>query len=89
MVPVAFVSEHSETLVELDIEYAQSGARSRVCRDYIRVPTVRAHPKFIEGLAELVLRADVGGRRLVSGSGGTDLSRKISAPARARMTVHA
>jgi ferrochelatase len=53
VVPVAFVSEHSETLVELDIEYARLAHASGVPH-YIRVPTVRAHPKFVEGLARLV-----------------------------------
>ena len=53
VVPVAFVSEHSETLVELDIEYGKLAKASGV-PDYIRVPAVRAHPKFIEGLARLV-----------------------------------
>lgn len=53
MAPVAFVSEHSETLVELDIEYAHLAKESGV-PDYARVPTVGAHPRFIEGLAEMV-----------------------------------
>jgi ferrochelatase len=53
VVPVAFVSEHSETLVELDIEYGKLARESGV-PDYIRVPTVRSHPMFIEGLARLV-----------------------------------
>ena len=53
VVPVAFVSEHSETLVELDIEYGKL-ARASGVPDYIRVPTVRAHPKFVDGLAGLV-----------------------------------
>jgi ferrochelatase len=53
VVPVAFVSEHSETLVELDIEYRKL-ARASGVPDYIRVPTVRAHPKFVDGLADLV-----------------------------------
>jgi ferrochelatase len=53
VVPVAFVSEHSETLVELDIEYGKL-ARASGVPDYIRVPTVRSHPKFIDGLARLV-----------------------------------
>ncbi len=54
--PIAFVSEHSETLVELDIEYAHLAKTSGV-RDYIRVPTVGAEPKFIDGLADLVEKA--------------------------------
>ncbi|MDE1986904.1 MAG: ferrochelatase [Alphaproteobacteria bacterium] len=56
VVPMAFVSEHSETLVELDMEYAKLAGEAGV-RDYLRVPTVSAHPAFIDGLAELVLRS--------------------------------
>jgi ferrochelatase len=56
VVPVAFVSEHSETLVELDIDCAKLAHASGV-PDYIRVSTVRTHPKFIAGLADLVVRA--------------------------------
>lgn len=51
--PLAFVSEHSETLVELDIEYRHLAKEAGV-PNYIRVPTVGTHPKFIEGLARLV-----------------------------------
>jgi protoporphyrin/coproporphyrin ferrochelatase len=51
--PIAFVSEHSETLVELDIDYRhladQNGAAA-----YVRVPAVGTHPAFIAGLAALV-----------------------------------
>ena len=54
--PVAFVSEHSETLVELDIEYAQL-AQERGVKDYRRAPTVGAEPSFIGGLANLVRQA--------------------------------
>lgn len=54
--PVSFVSEHSETLVELDIFYAKL-ARDAGVPDYLRVPTVRTHPRFIKGLAGLVTRA--------------------------------
>ena len=53
VVPAAFVSEHSETLVELDIEYGKLAKESGV-PDYIRVPTVRTHPSFIAALASLV-----------------------------------
>jgi ferrochelatase len=54
--PVAFVSEHSETLVELDIDYRELAHRSGV-PDYRRVPAVGVHQAFIDGLADLVLRA--------------------------------
>jgi ferrochelatase len=56
VVPVAFVSEHSETLVELDIEYRHLAKDSGV-PDYVRVPTVRANRDFIAGLAALVVSA--------------------------------
>ncbi|GAA0580749.1 ferrochelatase [Rhizomicrobium electricum] len=51
--PIAFVSEHSETLVELDIEYAKLARESGV-PDYRRVPTVGVRAEFIAGLAQLV-----------------------------------
>jgi len=55
--PIAFVSEHAETLVELDIEYAHLAQVSGVA-DYLRVPTVSTHPKFIAALADLVMTAN-------------------------------
>lgn len=59
VVPVAFVSEHSETLVELDIEYARL-ARECGVPDYRRVATVGTHDAFIAGLARLVHTAPYG-----------------------------
>lgn len=53
LVPVAFVSEHSETLVELDIEYRRRAEELGV-PVYVRVPTVGVTPDFIEGLATVV-----------------------------------
>ncbi len=53
VVPVTFVSEHSETLVELDIDYAELAQRAGV-GDYLRAQTVRDHAGFIAGLAGLV-----------------------------------
>lgn len=52
--PVAFVSEHSETLVELDIEYAKLAHECGV-PDYRRVPALGTEPHFIDGLADLVV----------------------------------
>ena len=66
--PIAFVSEHSETLVELDIEYATLAAASGVAH-YVRVPAVGTHPKFIEGLAALV--QDATKREGTNPGGGT------------------
>jgi protoporphyrin/coproporphyrin ferrochelatase len=56
VVPIAFVSEHSETLVELDIDYRRVAAAAGV-RRYIRVPTVGTAALFIAGLARLVRTA--------------------------------
>jgi protoporphyrin/coproporphyrin ferrochelatase len=53
VVPIAFVSEHSETLVELDIEYRHR-AEGLGIPGYVRVPAVGHHPEFIAGLARLV-----------------------------------
>lgn len=54
--PVAFVSDHVETLVELDIEY-RAVAEREGARAYIRVPAVGTHPDFIAALSGLVRRA--------------------------------
>ena len=51
--PIAFVSEHSETLVELDVECRQLAVEAGV-PFFIRVPALGTHPVFITGLAELV-----------------------------------
>ncbi|MAU41294.1 MAG: ferrochelatase [Kordiimonas sp.] len=53
IVPVAFVSEHSETLVELDIEYKELAEENGV-KTYIRVPALGTEKHYIEGLADLV-----------------------------------
>ncbi|MBD84498.1 MAG: ferrochelatase [Acidiferrobacteraceae bacterium] len=56
VVPVAFVSEHSETLVELDIEYRELAIKNGAS-DYIRIPTVGTNTDFIRGLAKIVKEA--------------------------------
>src|SRR5579875_3848236 len=68
VVPIAFVSEHSEPLVELDMEYAALAKRSGV-PVYIRVPTVSTLPPFIAGLAGLVRGALAAPGALRSGEG--------------------
>ena len=55
IVPVAFVSEHSETLVELDIEYKKL-AEENGCSFYKRVPALGTEENFIKSLTELVLQ---------------------------------
>ena len=54
--PIAFVSEHVETLVELDIEYAEL-AHARGVSPYLRVPAVGERPLFIDALAGAALDA--------------------------------
>ena len=51
--PIAFVSEHSETLVELDIKYKKIAAEAGA-PGYFRVPAVGVNKHFIAGLASLV-----------------------------------
>ncbi|HIF62343.1 MAG TPA: ferrochelatase [Candidatus Pelagibacter sp.] len=65
IVPVAFVSEHSETLVELDIEYKKL-AEENGCSFYKRVPALGIEENFIKGLAELVLRQEIRGNFISS-----------------------
>jgi ferrochelatase len=54
--PVSFVSEHSETLVELDLDYRRIAEESGVPK-YLRVATVGVEPGFIAALAAAVRRA--------------------------------
>jgi len=55
MAPISFVSEHSETLVELDVDYRRVAENSGVPA-YRRVATVGTDPRFIAALAGLVRR---------------------------------
>ena len=61
VVPVAFVSEHSETLVELDIEYKKL-ANENGSKDYLRVPAVTANLDFINSLKTSIIEASNGSR---------------------------
>jgi ferrochelatase len=54
--PIAFVSEHVETLVELDHDYARLAAEVG-CTPYLRAATPGVDADFIDGLARLVLEA--------------------------------
>ena len=57
IVPISFVSEHSETLVELDIEYKKL-AEKNGCSFYKRVAAPGTEENFIKGLTELVLKQE-------------------------------
>jgi ferrochelatase len=53
VVPISFVSEHIETLYELDILYKKVAARAGV-GNFRRVPALNSDPAFIKALAEIV-----------------------------------
>lgn len=69
VVPIAFVSEHSETLVELDIEYREVAEKAGV-PGYFRVPAQNSDAGFIGALADLVRRGIRHGPGLCSFAGG-------------------
>ncbi|MBS28196.1 MAG: ferrochelatase [Alphaproteobacteria bacterium] len=71
VVPIAFVSEHSETLVELDIEYRELADAAGI-ENYVRVPTVGTAPAFIDGLARLVRGNVAAGCEICSGDPGAE-----------------
>jgi ferrochelatase len=54
LVPIAFVSEHSETLVELDIEYRELADKNG-CKNYSRVPALGTNENFIKAMSNLII----------------------------------
>ena len=54
LVPVAFVSEHSETLVELDIEYKELADKNG-CKNYSRVPALGINENYIRAMSNLII----------------------------------
>ncbi|MEH2464636.1 ferrochelatase [Nostoc sp.] len=56
VVPISFVSEHIETLQEIDIEYREVAEESGI-HNFRRVPAPNTHPVFINALADLVIDA--------------------------------
>ena len=57
LVPIAFVSEHSETLVELDIEYKELADKNG-CVEYLRIPALGVNVNFISSLSNLVINKE-------------------------------
>jgi ferrochelatase len=55
-VPVSFVSEHIETLEEIDMEYRQLALESGI-KNWGRVPALGCEPTFIADLADAVIEA--------------------------------
>tara|TARA_B100000287_G_scaffold352259_1_gene341649 strand:+ start:393 stop:1427 length:1035 start_codon:yes stop_codon:yes gene_type:complete len=54
LVPVAFVSEHSETLVELDIEYKELADKNG-CKNYSRVSALGTNKNYIKAMSDLII----------------------------------
>jgi protoporphyrin/coproporphyrin ferrochelatase len=53
VVPIAFTSDHIETLSELDLEYGEVAHRVGITR-YKRTPALNDRPQFIDALADIV-----------------------------------
>ncbi|VXD16345.1 Ferrochelatase [Planktothrix serta PCC 8927] len=56
VVPISFVSEHIETLEEIDMEYRELAEECGI-EKFHRVPALNTHPVFINDLAEMVIEA--------------------------------
>lgn len=56
VIPISFVSEHIETLQEIDMEYRELAHQSGII-NFHRVPALNVHPRFIQDLAEAVIQA--------------------------------
>ncbi len=56
VVPISFVSEHIETLQEIDIEYREIAEEAGI-EHFERVPALNIHPEFINALADLVVNS--------------------------------
>ncbi len=69
VVPMAFVSEHSETLVEIEVEYRHA-AEGHGVPWFERVPTVGVEEAFVAGLARLVRQSVEMGCGTCSEKGG-------------------
>jgi protoporphyrin/coproporphyrin ferrochelatase len=56
VVPISFVSEHIETLEEIDMEYRELAYEKGIV-NWRRVPALNTEPEFIADLAEMVVEA--------------------------------
>lgn len=55
-VPISFVSEHIETLEEIDVEYKELAVKSGI-KEWRRVPALGCEPTFISDLADAVIES--------------------------------
>ena len=56
VVPISFVSEHIETLQEIDIEYREIAEEEGI-KGFHRVPALDTYPRFIADMADMVEEA--------------------------------
>ena len=56
VVPISFVSEHIETLQEIDIEYREVAEEAGI-ENFHRVPALNVYPGFIDSLANIVVNS--------------------------------
>jgi ferrochelatase len=65
VVPISFVSEHIETLQEIDMEYREIAEEAGI-ETFRRVPALNTHPGFIDDMAKMVMESLEAPRRLFS-----------------------
>ncbi|MEL6400503.1 MAG: ferrochelatase [Cyanobacteria bacterium J06607_6] len=65
VVPISFVSEHIETLQEIDMEYREIAEEAGI-ETFRRVPALNTHPGFIDDMAAMVMESLEAPRRLFS-----------------------
>lgn len=53
MVPISFVSDHIETLEEIDLQYRMLAEQHGIPH-FVRAPSLNAHADFLDGMSELV-----------------------------------
>ena len=82
VLPIAFVSEHSETLVELDMEYRELAERAGV-PFYNRIPALGTDPGYISALASLCGEAGASSAPFVAGVG-----QRVCPPSCGRCPLH-
>ncbi len=56
VVPVSFISEHIETLQEIDMEYREIALEAGI-KQFRRAPALNTYPKFINDLGNMVVEA--------------------------------
>ncbi len=56
VIPISFISEHIETLQEIDMEYREVAEAAGI-HHFERVPALNVHPTFIDDLADMVLES--------------------------------